>query len=74
MKKIKNTFSRSKAALAATGVLVLGAVEAVAAPVTLPVGADTDITSSITNGGDFALLAVLAVIGFGVIFKMVKKI
>ena len=74
MKKIKNTFSRSKAALAATGVMVVGAVEAFAAPVALPLTAETDITGSITNGGDFALIAILAVVGFGVLFKMVKKI
>jgi len=59
----------------ASAIAFLGSVAVLnAAPVDLPATAQADIDGSIANGGGFALLATLGVIGFGVIMKMAKKI
>ncbi|PCI27263.1 MAG: hypothetical protein COB67_08905 [SAR324 cluster bacterium] len=72
MKNIKNIVSRSKKVLVVAAFTAANVV--MAAPVTLPASAQADIDGSIANGGGFALLATLGVIGFGVIMKMAKKI
>ncbi len=54
--------------------VALASSAAYAAPVELPASASADVTGSISNGGGLAIAAVLAIVGFAVILRMMKKI
>jgi len=44
-----------------------------AAPISLPTDATTDLTTTISNGGVLAITAALAIAGYIILVKMIKK-
>jgi hypothetical protein len=77
MKKIKNMFSRSKAAIVATGVMVIGAVEASAAVVfdglTQTFSGSFDLTPFYSAIG-IIVVAIAIVAGIRLAFRSFKSV
>ena len=67
------TFKKHSKKIAASA-MVLGSTVASAAPVSLPAGAEADITGSIGVGGALMITAGVAVVGFVVVARLLKKI
>jgi hypothetical protein len=59
--------------LAIGAVIGLGAQKVQAAAITLPTGAESDIVANIGVGGALALTAAVAVVGYIVILKMIRR-